>query len=108
MLQAAPVYSPQADFAERYPDWRWHVSEMHGLAAQVIDYDERTVLIDPGEDGEEWALAVAVAHMDYHRFRGLTFSLEHQVEAAEIAEMRLTYGGEWSVPPVPSSLPRVG
>ncbi len=88
-----PRFCPLTDFAERYPDWTHHATDLHGID-EVIDVERHLLLVDPKDEGEAWAVAHTTAHLDleHHRDRHASFTEEQERDASDLAELRL---GTW-------------
>lgn len=85
-------FSPQAELRERWPEWTVHVTSLHGVN-EVIDGPRQVILIDASDhDGEDWALAHALAHLDLeHHLSGPggAFSAEQESQADWLARLWL-------------------
>ena len=85
------AYAPMGDLSLRHPLWRVHASSLHGIG-EVFDVPRRTVLIDPGTRGKQYAVAHALAHLDLGHVKscgGGAFSEQQERDAHWLAQLRV-------------------
>lgn len=94
MSPSTTPFCPFKFFAGKFAQWTAHFTRMYGLEDEVFDYDKRTILIDPGADGEAWALAHAAAHLelDHQNSGRRDFTADQEAAADALAEAWLWDG----------------
>lgn len=83
-------YDAEEDLAERWPEWRVHRTDLGGVP-EVISGEERLLLIDPTAwpEGEAFAVAHCLAHLDLDHHLSGTFTAEQEEMADYLAQVRL-------------------
>jgi hypothetical protein len=87
-------YEPGDDAAQRHGDWSIRLAPLYGLG-EVVDVPRKLILIDPEKQGDRYAIAHAIAHLDLEHVSedgGGPFTAEEEADADGLARLRLDDG----------------
>ena len=87
------TYDPDADAAQRYPDWVIRTADLGGIIPEVLSTARRVILIEERQSPavRRSSLAHAIAHLDlgHHRTLAGWFENREEADADELAARRL-------------------
>lgn len=84
-------FNARFDLAERWPEWTVHLTSLHGIN-EVIDVPRKVILITVDQNGEDWAIAHATAHLDlghHTESPGGCFTTQQELDADDFARLQL-------------------